>query len=54
MGVFFAGIMTEHLSLQITVIVWCSIMIISAVVFDFRFKRVNRELEPVWQKFEKN
>lgn len=54
LGAFFAGIMTEHFSPQITVVVWCSIMIISAVVFGFRLKRVNKELEPVWQEFEKN
>ena len=35
-------------------VVWCSIMVISAVVFGFRLKRVNKELEPVWQEFEKN
>ena len=54
LGAFFAGIMTEHFSPQITVVVWCSIMIISAIVFGFRLKRVNKELEPVWQEFEKH
>ena len=54
LGAFFAGIMTEYFSPQITVVVWCSIMVISAVVFGFRLKRVNKELEPVWQEFEKN
>ena len=54
LGAFFAGIMTEHFSPQITVVVWCSIMIISAIVFGFRLKRVNKELEPVWQKIEKH
>ncbi len=54
LGAFFAGIMTEHFSPQITVVVWCSIMIIPAIVFGFRLKRVNKELEPVWQEFEKH
>lgn len=54
LGAFFAGIMTERFSPQITVVVWCSIMIISAIVFGFRLKRVNKELEPVWQEFEKH
>ena len=54
LGAFLAGIMTEHFAPQITVIVWCSIMILSAVVFGFKLKRVNKELEPVWQEFEKN
>lgn len=54
LGAFLAGIMTEHFAPHITVIVWCSIMIISAIVFGFRLKRVNKELEPVWQEFEKN
>lgn len=54
LGAFFAGIMTERFSPQITVVIWCSIMIISAIVFGFRLKRVNKELEPVWQEFEKH
>ena len=54
LGAFLAGIMTEHFAPQITVIVWCSIMILSAIVFGFKLKRVNKELEPVWQEFEKN
>lgn len=54
LGAFFAGVMMEYFAPYVTVIVWCSAMIIAAVFFGLKLKRVNKELEPVWQKFETN
>lgn len=53
-GGFLAGIFTEYFQPQVTVIVWCSIMIFAGLIYAFRLKRINKELIPVWQEFEKN
>ena len=53
-GGFLAGIFTEYFMPQVTVIVWCSIMIFAGLIYAFRLKRINKELIPVWQEFEKN
>lgn len=54
LGAFLAGIMVEHFSPSFTVILWSTLMILSALFFGFRLKRINKELEPVWKEFEKN
>ena len=53
-GGFLAGIWTEYFMPQSTVIVWCSTMVLAGLVYAFRLKRINKELEPVWNEFEKN
>lgn len=54
LGAFLAGLFTEWTSPQTTVIVWASFMILSALIFGFKLKKVNEELKPVWSEFEKN
>lgn len=53
LGGFFAGIVTETLSPQATVIIWSVLMIISGIIYGIHLKKMNYELKTVWDDFEK-
>ena len=53
LGAFFAGIVTEHSSPQISVIVWSIFMLLASLVLFIKLKKLNKTLEPIWNEFEK-
>lgn len=53
-GAFVVGAFITMRKLPNAVLILVLLHSICMIIFGFRLKRVNKELEPVWQEFEKN
>ena len=51
-GCFLAGISIKYLSPQTTLLMWCSAMIFVSFMLLRQVKKINKNLESVWQKLD--